>query len=117
MDNIVAVVLAAALSGLAGAMVNGLVNRRKLGAEAAKIITDAAAGVVQTMKADREDLLKRIATLEKQVAGWRRQRRADRDAAMLHAAWDTIAIELLAKRGERLPPPPPLYAPDQREAS
>lgn len=114
-DSAVSIALAVVISGTGAAFVTGMWNRKQLGANAAKIITDAAAGVVQTMTTERVDMLVRLDALERQVGSLLRQRSADREAAILHAAWDHLAIAHLQEHAVHLPDPPPLYAPDQRE--
>lgn len=104
-DNIVALMLTFAVSATGAAIVSGWWNRRKLGAEATKIIADAAAKVVENYKGDNEDLRERVSRLE-------RQHKADRNAQLLHAAWDQMASERLRAHKDDLPPPPPLYAPE-----
>lgn len=117
-------------SGVITAVVNGVSNRRKLGAEASReeaqadqlsaqatqTITTAASGVVADvradnqrlrMRADRQD--ERIEELEDWIREWR-------DVLQVHAAWDAMAI---TKVREAIPPielpsAPPLSPPNRR---
>jgi hypothetical protein len=115
-DVILAIVGAGGVGAVFTATLNALMQRKRLGAQAADIIQRAAAGVVATMQEedarksrrikeleDREDLL------ERRVGILENERDADRHAQQLHAAWDHLAITELGKSTE-LPPPPPLYA-------
>jgi hypothetical protein len=98
-------ILAAIGSGLAGSFVTAFVNRRKVSADATRIITDAAAQVVKNLTDEAAGLRRRVERLEQ-------QHRSDRKAQTLHAAWDYMAIRQLREQGIDLEEPPPLYAPD-----
>lgn len=116
-DIILAVVGAGGVGAVFTATLNALVQRKRLGAQAADIIQRAAAGVVTTLQEEDRRKSKRITDLEnkeelleRRVAHLERERDADRHAAQLHAAWDHLAIAELSTIPSRLPPPPPLYA-------
>jgi uncharacterized membrane protein YebE (DUF533 family) len=128
------VVIAALGAGGAGAIiaaiVTGLFSKRKLGAEAAQIITNAAAGVVTQLN---DELRRSQDTNERQRTDHERQVmaiRADherqveqietrhstemrdiRATLQLHVAWDTLALSKLHEIGIDLPPVPPLLPP------
>jgi hypothetical protein len=115
-DLLLAIVGAGGVGAIFTATLNALVNRKRLGAQAADIIQRAAAGVVTTLQDEDarkgrriEDLERKEDLLEKRVACLERERDADRHAQQLHAAWDHLAIQQLGE-GSKLPPPPPLYA-------
>ncbi len=111
-DIVIQLLGSAVLAAIAGAIINGIINRRKLGAEATEIITKAASGVVERLEAeltrvsaDRERLIERVHTLEI-------REEADRAVLQLHAAWDHMAVQRLAEFGiTDLPQPPPLSPP------
>ncbi len=115
-DVILAIVGAGGVGAVFTASLNALVQRKRLGAQAADIIQQAAAGVVTTLRQEDERKSARIAELERReealehrVAHLERERDSDRHAQQLHAAWDHLAIQELGE-GSKLPPPPPLYA-------
>lgn len=116
-DIILAVVGAGGVGAVITATLNALVQRKRLGAQAADIIQRAAAGVVTTLQEEDKRKGLRIAELERKeqmlerrVDHLERERDADRHAAQLHAAWDHLAVAELSTVESRLPPPPPLYA-------
>ena len=107
--------LSATGAGVLGAIVNGVINRRKLGAEATNIITQAATGVVERLEAeverkDRQSLADhvRIQGLEARFEDNDITLRAMREALQVHAVWDHRVIVELGKHGVMLPAPPPL---------
>lgn len=117
----------AAVAGVLVAVINAVVTRKKLGAEATKIITDAASGVVANFEADNKrlrdndisnraqiDALEaRIDDLEDEQHEWHRERREWMRALQLHAAWDAMAVSKLrdCNPAINLPHPPPLTSP------
>lgn len=103
-SGLVQVLVAIAASGVLGAVINGLVNRRKLGADATKIITDAAASVTDTMQ-------KRLASLESKEDERDAEEVAWRFTLAIHAAWDRKAIDIIrtAIPSADIDDPPPLY--------
>jgi hypothetical protein len=112
-DVVVQLLGSVVLAAIAGAIINGIINRRKLGAEATEIITKAASGVVERLEAeltrvngDNRRLRERISTLE-----YREE--TDRAVLQLHAAWDHLAVQKLQELGINLPAPPPLSPPPQ----
>ena len=94
------------------ALVTGIFNRRKLGADATEIITKAASSVVERLEGENERFQKRIEVLERQA-----QEKNARDVEwfrvlQLHAAWDHMAVARLRDVNViDLPNPPPLYPP------
>ena len=84
-------------AGVIAAVVNGLINRRKLGADTTKVITEAAASLVGMTQG-------RLDTLEKEMTEVRK-------ALRIHEPWDREAVKKLRSAD---PPidildPPPLY--------
>jgi hypothetical protein len=113
----------AGLAAVLVAVINAVVNRRKLGAEATKVISDAAAGTVRDVREDnarlREenvDLRSRIVALENDQDMWEYERDQWREVLQIHAAWDRLAIERIAGREPpiELPDAPPLTPPSRR---
>lgn len=116
---LVQLIVALVGGGTIAAVINAIMSRKKLGADATKIITEAAAGVATDLRADNTDLRQRLARLQTQVAEcearedrWELERREWRDILQVHAAWDHMAVVSLRDHGViDLPAPPPLYPP------
>lgn len=125
-----AILGSAGVGAILAALVNGLFSKRKLGAEATEMITNAAASVVKNMQADLDRQVAantRLVTENQQhvealVAEHREQMQAlanshaaemeqVRRVLQLHVAWDAIAIAKLNDLGVDLPPAPPLLPP------
>jgi len=98
-----------------GATVSGLFNRKKLSADAVKIITEAASGVVKDLRdenarhiASNGVLVARLEALEAREQE-RDQRERERDhAILLHGYWDQQVFTMARDQGLTLPDPPPL---------
>ena len=121
------ILVSAGFATVVVAVINAVITRRKLGAEATKIITDAASGVVANIEKDNERLrsndlkkTKRIAALETRVddledeqRGWEREREDWLRVLQMHVAWDTLAVAKLRELAPdfSLPDPPPLTPP------
>lgn len=98
-------------------VVNNLLSRKRLGAEATKIITDAASGVVSDIREDNsrlrereKDLNDRLDALEQAQDAWEDERRVWKQLLREHQSWDTLALSELRKLhpDTEYPPPPPL---------
>jgi len=109
------------------AVVNAIVNRRKLGAEATKVISEAAAGTVKDVREDNtrlreenRELRARVTALEdreeQREEEWDQERDDWRRVLQVHAAWDALAIERVSGREPPidLPDAPPLTPPIMR---
>lgn len=126
-NTIVALLGGGGIAAIISAIIAGLFSKRKLGAEAADIITKAAAGVVTNMQAeiDRQvglnktlvddherKMAERDAEYQRDrahlMADFERQMTEVRNTLQLHVAWDVIAIAKMNDIGVELPPPPPL---------
>lgn len=119
-DTVLTSAIAAAIGAVLVAVVNGYVQRRKMGADATELITRAAAGVVATVQSDnarlREDRAvdhKALRELEEWRDAWRvwftAYQRLLRDTFELHVQFDQELVRRLAAHGEtNLPDPPPL---------
>ena len=111
-DVIVQLLGSAVLAAIAGAIINGIINRRKLGAEATEIITKAASGVVERLEAERARIAGERDQLLERVRALEIREETDRAVLQLHAAWDHLAVEALTRAGiSDLPQPPPLSPP------
>jgi hypothetical protein len=131
---LIAALGAGGLGAIIAAAITGLFSKRKLGAEATKIIADAAASVVSDL---REEIVRQqgiVVTNNAEHAALVVKLTAEHAAAImaaeakmvamskshaeeieeyrrvlqLHVAWDTIAIAEVSKLGVDLPPAPPL---------
>jgi hypothetical protein len=125
MNEIVQWVTGVGIGGILLAIVNGLFSKRKLSAEATKIITDAASGVVQNLRDENarviasntalgvkvDGLTRRVELQQGQIEDGQRIQRAQSDALAIHAFWDTQAVAICAEQGIDLPAPPPLSTP------
>jgi len=115
MDTAVIIQLlgSATVAAVIGAVINGIVNRKKLGAEATEIITKAASGVVADLRADNERLRHRLTQLEETQDEWELEREEWKRVLQVHAAWDLMATAAVkaAIPPIDLPPPPPLTPP------
>jgi hypothetical protein len=116
----VAILASTAIGAIGAAIVTGLFSRRRLGADAAHIIQQAASGVVldlrETIKDERAAHDKEVFDLRDDLARlkqeWRDEREAWRRVNQLHVAFDMLAIARLAEAGIDLGmDPPPLLPP------
>ena len=97
------------------ALVNGLFGKRKLSAEATKIITDAASGTLKDVRDENVRLLARQTTTEARLdaaerrLGEQAEHQRQTDALIVvHGEWDRQAFYAARERGMVLPEPPPL---------
>ena len=100
--SLTGILTSAVVAAVLAAVVTGLFTRRKLSAEATKIITDAASGVVADLRAER-------ATDQLELRGLKAENRTQAAALRVHSVWDRKAYEALQRQGIDLPEPPPLY--------
>ena len=103
----------AVIASVIGAVVNGIINRKKLGAEATEIITKAASGVVSDLRQDNERLRARLVVLENAQDEWELEREEWKRVLTVHGAWDLMATTAVKQAIPPidLPPPPPLTPP------
>jgi hypothetical protein len=105
-------ILAAILgSGIFAAVINAVAGRRKLGADATKVITEAAGGVVERLENENERLSLRVTHLEQEVGDLKERDRVQRDLLLVHAGWDHLAIDQLRQQGVMIGSAPPLTIP------
>lgn len=100
-------------------MITGVVNRKRLGAEATSIITQAAGGMVKTLQDDNARLRVEQATMrvERDEQEVRERERDLRDkqlrkALERHEQWDRLVTVMLREAGLDVPTPPTLTAPE-----
>lgn len=103
------------IGGVLAAVITGLFSRRKLSADATKIITDAASGVVAELRTELGRAAQANALLTGKVeAGQLIQTqqqehlRSIDQAVAMHVLWDRQAYATLRESGIELPEPPPL---------
>jgi hypothetical protein len=124
----VAVLTALGIGSIVSAIITGFYSKRKLGADAAQAITNAAANVTTLIErrlvesqaeVDKsKELMKHMveahhAELTKMAEAHAFERTEMRRVLQLHVAWDAIAIARMAEFGVELPPAPPV-TPAQR---
>jgi len=109
------------VAGILGAIITGITNKRRLGAEATEIITKAASGVVERVEAENTRLRARVDECEAEIEAVRNAHDRDREEwsaivaehtriLQLHAAWDALAVAKLREAGfDGLPMPPAMY--------
>lgn len=103
------------VGGVLVAVINGLFSKRKLSADATKIITEAASGVVERLKDENLRMNTELAQVRAEQAS-ARQRETERDrrererdhAILLHGYWDQQVFTMARDQGLTLPEPPPL---------
>lgn len=118
-EIIVAALGAGGVGAIGAAIITGFFSKRKLGAEAAEIITKAAAGVVTQLRDEltraNDQLTRQREEQERIVMAIKRDHEIEledvRAVLQLHVAWDTLALTELSKIGINLPPVPPLLPP------
>lgn len=103
------------VSAILAAFVTGLFGKKKLSAEATKIITDAASGTLKDVREENVRLLGRQSVLEARIDAVEQvnrdqaehQRRTDA-LIVVHGEWDRQAFYAAKNKGIQLPEPPPL---------
>ena len=104
-------------------LLQGLFGKRKLSAEATKIITDAASGVVAIQKDELSRVIASNVALTARVEASERERASDREVireltelVAVHGVWDRQAFTMLREQGIEMPPPPPLHMTTRSES-
>lgn len=124
---LVGVLASSGLGAIASAILVGLFNKRKLGADATEVLTRAAAGIAERLEKElarkQEEHNAEVSELRDEVrAGreelarvkreWRKERDDWRRVNQLHVAFDLLAISKLSEAGIDLGmEPPPLLPP------
>lgn len=114
---VVSLLASSGAGAIAVAIVSGLFSKRKLGAEATQIITNAAAGVVTELRAELERKSSEMKAMVEENYRDRAKTRADHETEMAamrkmlraHSAWDEAAVKELRRFGVELPAVPPLF--------
>lgn len=104
------------ISAIITAVIAAIASKRKLGAEAADIITKAAAGVVTSLQAELDRQVEARVVQQREhreqmdalIEGHAEEMAEVRRVLQLHVAWDAIAIAKMAEFGVELPEAPPL---------
>lgn len=98
------ILVAVGATSIVTGTISTFANKRKLGADAAKVITDAAAAVVSTTKA-------RLDELEEEAMLRRKTDEALRAALMRHEVWDRKITRIIRDLAPELDidEPPTLY--------
>jgi hypothetical protein len=103
------------VGSILGTVVAGLFNKRKLSADATKIITEAAGGLVKDLRDENSRHLAANLVLTERVSALERRERErdvrerERDhAILLHGYWDQQVFTMARDQGLALPEPPPL---------
>lgn len=111
-QTVTAIVSAVGLSGIVAAAINAISNRKKTGADATKVITDAAVGVVTQLQMQIGVLNAEVNTLKGREDD-RDQREVLAQRALLrHHQWDLNLYEVVNRHlpnHVHLFPPPPLF--------
>ncbi len=115
MNQWLAAFTGAGVASVIAAIVAGLFSRRKLSAEATKIITGAASEVVEIQKAELARVIAsntllngKVDAQQIQLDEVRNVLRTQSEALAIHAFWDSQAYDIAREHGIDLPPPPPL---------
>src|SRR5688500_14739195 len=99
-QTVSAVVGAVGLSTIVAADINAVPNRKKTGADATKVITDAALGIVTQLQARIKDLLVEVNDLKAREDERDRREDEQQKALMKHHQWD---LHLVGVINESLP--------------
>lgn len=108
MNLLMQLLSSAVLGAVAASIVNGLFNKRKLSAEATKIITDAASGVITTLRDENAREHSDRLAVHAEMTALRNDVRMQEALIAVHAFWDSQAWQILREAGIDLPAPPPL---------
>jgi hypothetical protein len=111
-DILVQLMGSVVLAAVAGAIINGIINRRKLGAEATEIVVRAAGGQIERLEGEIERAQRQSRADRRRIRQLEISEASGRMALQVHAAWDHLAIVALQRAGvSDLPEPPPLTPP------
>ena len=105
-----AILGAIGLSSIIAAAINAISNRKKTGADATKVITDAALGVVTQLQDRIKVLLTEVNELRTRQDEQDRKDAAARRVLRKHHEWDLALVRVinqqLPNHADLLPPPP-----------
>ena len=102
MNNALTILGSFGVGAIIVTILNGLFSKRKLSAEATKIIADAASGVVEILRAENARMSIDRTTQASEIA-------AIKEVIAIHAFWDRQVYDVVQAAGIDLPPPPPLH--------
>lgn len=111
-ETVSAIVGAMGLATIVSAAINAISNRKKTGADATKVITDAALGVVTQLQTRITELLREVEELKRREDERDRREEATTRQLMRHHQWDLRMVDVV---NDHLPghanllPPPPLF--------
>jgi hypothetical protein len=83
-------------------------QNKKLGAEAADIITGATKGIVELVTEQRDEYREEAEGLKKQIEQYVRDQDDIKRFIVLHREWDLEAQKEIEKTGGHIHPPPPV---------
>lgn len=92
-----------------GLIIKARPEAKKIGADAAQVLTTASTDLVQRMAAQMEKMQTRIDTLEAKVDAQEEREEKQERRLIIHEQWDRKVAERLRDLGEPIPDPPPLY--------
>lgn len=121
-DNIVQLITILGGGTVIGAVINGFFSRRKTGADAAKVLQEAASGLVHDMgirQAEQDEELRELRAEVKalrvsdrvkdnEIADLQSWKSSQERLNVAHGRWDACVVRQLGEAGIDLPPPPPL---------
>lgn len=111
-DTVSTIIGAIGISSIIVAVINTLSNRKKVGADVTKVITDAAVGVVSQLQIRVKDLLTEVVDLRLRDTERDHQEMATYKLLLAHQQWDLELVRLInnqLKEYTYLLPPPPLF--------
>lgn len=113
---IVAILGASSVTALVAGVVNGFINKKKLSADVASVLTTAAGGVVLHLQNDntrlRAEEVKSRGREMRQRAAIRKRDEEFRSTLQQHHRWDVMMVEKLREAGIDVPNPPKLNLPE-----
>lgn len=114
-SEVIRLLTALGIGAILLAVVNGLFSKRKLSAEATKIITDAASGVVEIQKAEIARVVAsnilltgKVEAQQIQLEEMQRVVRTQGELLAVHTFWDQQVVAIARDHAIELPPAPPL---------
>jgi len=114
-DLILQAILAIGGGGVVAAVINFVLTRPKIRAEAASIATSAADTMINRLQTENGRLSARIDDLEDDVRQQQDERQAVEQWAWRVQRWITRAYEELRANGSKLESPPELKLPPRKE--